>query len=969
MKKLVLSILLFVAAVGPAFCQSTIGLPAIRNFSNADYRAATEVWGIGEDKYGRFYFANNDGLLTYDGNYWHLYAMPNKVGIKSLAIDTAGRIFVGGADEIGYFSPGAGGVLKYHSLKEKLPTVAQQFADIWNIEIHKGEVFFRTNETILQWKKDTMLTMDAPENWQLMTQVDSTLFAADKDKGLYVYREDGWKELPLSTKPLQITGILPYNKDTLLVTTLKNGLYLLNGKTLTRKPAPSDPLLMNDLINNARFIGPDRYAIGTAAGGVLILDRAGKLIQRFSSEEGLQNNNVLRIFDDKDGNLWLGLANGIAFVRYNTSVRLIRPMRDNQLVSNAVRIFDHKLYIGTSNGLYYIPLDPAIRDISDLKGAFTEVGNSKGQIWALEDICGQLLIAHQDGISVLRGGSAAPVMNKQGAWDFVTMGGCTCVAGTYTGLVDLEDRQGNLEEGPKLNNLYESLPEIVYDGKGSIWAAHPYRGIFKNPLRGDFTHFGTGQGLPSNLNNYITLIRGKVVVGTEKGVYEYDAAAARFVSSAFFRPIFGDTAVAYLKEDTAGNIWFVSEQRVGVIDFSKSSHGSVVFFPELNGQTVKGAAMIYPFDKENIFIGSNNGVYHLNYSRYLESSDRITVLLGTVKAIAERDSVIFGGYAAGAAAGRGNAAGGAADGGNGPGGQPVSLPNHWNSFHFEYASPLYTQPGLVEFSYRLEGFDRDWSEWTTKAEKDYTNLPYGKYTFVVKARDNLGKVSAPASFTFIVNPAWYQTAWAYLFYLLVAVWLAYLVRWHQRRRIEQHRKKYEEEQERQKYLHSLELDRKEKGLIALQNAKLEGELEFKNRELATVTMHFVERGGMLNSIREELLTVIKRLNIPNLSYEFRSVFRMINDTEQSDDDWNRFALHFDQVHNNFLSHLKNKYPLLSPTDLKLCAYLRLNLTSKEIAQLLNISLKGVEVSRYRLRKKLNLATEVNLHDFLIEVTA
>jgi DNA-binding CsgD family transcriptional regulator len=95
---------------------------------------------------------------------------------------------------------------------------------------------------------------------------------------------------------------------------------------------------------------------------------------------------------------------------------------------------------------------------------------------------------------------------------------------------------------------------------------------------------------------------------------------------------------------------------------------------------------------------------------------------------------------------------------------------------------------------------------------------------------------------------------------------------------------------------------------------------------------------------------------------------MISDTEKSDDDWNRFALYFDQVHNNFLATLKTKFAQLSPTDLKLCAYLRLNLTSKEIAQILNISLKGVEVSRYRLRKKLNLSTEVNLYDFLTEVT-
>jgi DNA-binding NarL/FixJ family response regulator len=95
---------------------------------------------------------------------------------------------------------------------------------------------------------------------------------------------------------------------------------------------------------------------------------------------------------------------------------------------------------------------------------------------------------------------------------------------------------------------------------------------------------------------------------------------------------------------------------------------------------------------------------------------------------------------------------------------------------------------------------------------------------------------------------------------------------------------------------------------------------------------------------------------------------MLGETEKSDEDWNRFALYFDEVHNNYLTTLKTKFPQLSNTDLKLCAYLRLNLSSKEIAQLLNISLKGVEVSRYRLRKKLGLATEVNLHDFLVEVT-
>jgi DNA-binding CsgD family transcriptional regulator len=333
-------------------------------------------------------------------------------------------------------------------------------------------------------------------------------------------------------------------------------------------------------------------------------------------------------------------------------------------------------------------------------------------------------------------------------------------------------------------------------------------------------------------------------------------------------------------------------------------------------------------------------------------------MLSTVKAIAEKDSLVYGGYAAdtGSVVRLPNQ------------GSVVRLPNHWNSFHFEYSSPFYAQQSNVEFSYRLEGFDRDWSGWTTRTEKDYTNLPYGQYSFSVRGRDNLGNISAPAVYSFIVNPAWYQTVWAWLLYAAAAGGLIYAVRKAQLRRLAMHRKKYEEEQERRNYLHSLELDRKEKGLIALQNEKLADELQFKNKELATVTMHLVERGGITLNIKEELHAVIKKLNIPNLSYEFRSVFRMIGDTEKSDEDWNKFALYFDQVHNNFLTTLKAKSPQLSPTDLKLCAYLRLNLTSKEIAQILNISLKGVEVSRYRLRKKLNLSTEVNLYDYLIGVT-
>lgn len=947
MKRFLLLAVVWFSGWGTAWSQSAMGIPAIRSYTHADYHASTEAWDIGQDKPGRLYFANNDGLLTFDGSYWKTYPLPNRVTIKSLAIDSVGRVFVGGTDEIGYFAPGARGILTYHSLKERLPVAARQFADVWDIVIVGGAVFFRTNEAIIEWRNGVMRTFDAPRAWQTIALVGSELFAADKENGLYAFHNGNWERL-CGASSMHITGILEYKKDSLLVTTQKDGLFLLCGRQLIPRRTAIDGPLKNNLLNGGKKLGEDRYALGTVTGGVLIIDGGGNLIERFSTAEGLPDNNVQAMMTDQEGNLWLGLQNGIALVHYATSIRLIKPVRDNQLVSNSIRVFDHRLYVGTSNGLYSLALDPLVADMSQLKGRFTEVENTKGQVWGLQEMGSDLLVGHQDGASVVRGDKATAVPAAMGVWGFLPVGERGVIAGTYTGLVRMSDSGGKWAERGKVNALYESLPVFTDDGRGTIWASHPYRGVYRNPLSGPFKHYGVAEGLPSLRNNYIAAWKDKILAATEKGVYQFDPATDRFAPSELFRPIFGDTSVEYLRPDRDGNIWFVSDQRVGVVDYGKPSASapySVVYFPGLKGQTVKGFTTVYPYDKENVFIGSNNGVFHLNYSRYLESVGKVRVLLGLAEAIGERDSLLFGGF------------------GDDPS-KPARLANRWNSFHFEYASPMFTQPNAIEYSYQLEGFDHGWSEWSSKPEKDYTNLSAGDYRFRVRARDNLGNVSEAAVFPFAVNPAWYQGGWAWLGYLLLATGVFWWIRRQQERRIYLHQKKYEEEQERRNYLHSLELDRKEKGLIALQNAKLEGELQWKNKELATATMHLVERGGILSSIKEELTAVIKRLNNPGLNQEFKPVFRMISDTEKSDEDWNRFAVYFDEVHNNFLATLKTRYPQLSPTDLKLCAYLRLNLSSKEIAQLLNISLKGVEVSRYRLRKKLGLPTEINLNDFL-----
>jgi hypothetical protein len=418
--------------------------------------------------------------------------------------------------------------------------------------------------------------------------------------------------------------------------------------------------------------------------------------------------------------------------------------------------------------------------------------------------------------------------------------------------------------------------------------------------------------------------------------------------------VFGSIGIQYLNEDTAGNIWFCSGKKIGVVHFSDAEKKSnITYFPELTGKILSGFENIYPYSNENIFIAANNGIIHLNYEKYISSNPALNILLSQVKVFGKSDSIIFGGHF-----------------------QNVDLalqqneksilqfPTGYNSFHFEFSSPVFSLQNNIEYSYLLEGYESKWSNWTSKTEKDYTHLPSGSYTFKIKAHDNLGNESETIRYKFVVNPAWYNTYWAYLIYIFIFLaGLYYIDKW-QKRKFNQQLLKYEDEQKRLKYIYQLEVEKNEKEIIKLQNEKLANEVIYKNKELADVSMHLVERSDALVKVKDELQKLFKKTGGDK---ELKKAIQLLNDVEKNNSNWEQFSTHFDEINNHFFKKLKTKFPGLSNTDLKVCAYLQLNLSSKEIAQLMNISVRGVEISRYRLRKKLQLNTEQSLNEFLNEI--
>ena len=949
------------AWVSTAVSQGTIGLREVVNYEKLTYNAGAQNWAIRQDIQGRMYFANNEGLLCFDGTYWKLYPLPNKTIVRSIEFGADNRIYIGAQDEIGYFSPDKSGNLVYTSLKNLVPEADRKFADIWNIAAFGSSIFFQSDNKILCYSDNKIEVFHPSVGWLYLGMAGGKLIAEDAGKGLMIFRHGVWEpfmEKKTPPKDLHITSIITIGQDSCLVTTWQSGLFIMNGDRFTSFTPTGKGFSPHQNFSGSVRVDEETFIVSTYTNGFYLVNKKGQVLENLSKPEGLQNNNVRSLFMDRNHNIWLGLDSGIDFIAFNNAIKHINPAVMNAGSGYAAVIHHNKLFLGLSNGIYALPL----QDIQDLSYVPNECKIiAGGQTWGLFEVNDRLLAATHEGLFEIKDDRIEPVLKGDGFWNIQPLEDAKrnplLVAGNYHGVRIFASGDKGLEDRGNMPGFSESARFVAVDNS-RVWVSHPYRGVYRLPLSGTtaaFKLYTEKNGLPSSLNNHLYKIKNRIVIATEKGIYEYNPATDTFGPSGYFQDIFGNQSVRYLKEDPSGNIWFIREKTIGVVDLSTPTP-SVIYLPELKGKMLSGFEHIYPINENNIFVGGEKGFYHINFAKYKQNHHPLSVYIRTVKAVDKVDSLLFGGYF-------GEANDNLVQGKE----QVPSISHHWNSFHIEYASPLFEQQSNIEYSYLLEGFDKNWSEWSKRTEKDYTNLPAGAYRFQIKARNNLGNESAVNAYIFKVLPPWYQTQWAYLVYLLIVIYVAYFLYRRHHKKLLAERAKHQEEQKRQAYLHQLELEKSEKEVVKLRNEKLESEIEFKNSELATTAMHLVQKEEFITRIKGGLQHLDKGGMDKAAPGEVKKLLRSLSEEEDLNKEWEQFSVHFNKVHSDLLIILKEKYPSLKAHELKLCAYLRMNLSSKEIARLLSISVRGVEISRYRVRKKLEIPTETNLFQFLFDL--
>jgi DNA-binding CsgD family transcriptional regulator len=972
---LVIGTLLLSCAV---WSQNTIGIPTIINHPRQEYRAGSQNWDVKQDANGIIYFANNDGLLSYDGTFWRLYPLPNKVIARSLAIAGDGKIYVGGQEEFGYFSPGANGELAYTSLKSLIPDKNNDFADVWDICLLSKDVFFRSNKLIFRLSGHS-LSVYKSTNWVFLGSTGKEVIACEFNKGMVRFNGSGWEPmvhqgaLPAEAK---VSAVLPFGSDSLLISTFYSGLFILHHDTLSAFSSPAINAITQESIAGAGFLSADRLAVITNLAGCIVINKKGELVQQIVKQQGLQNNNILCMLLDRDRNLWLGLDHGIDMISYNNAITTISPEKEDRNAGYTSYIYHNRLYLGMATGVYSAQLDNSSNDLSLVKSRFDFVENTRGQAWNLCEVNGKLLLAHNNGAFLVQGNTATSIDNKTGFWTFLPLYTSAVspvmIAGTYNGINVYNDAPGGFSN-PKVHAQFESAKFIAIDGR-TIWIAHSYKGMYKVVLNENdeplASVYHDTRGMLSANHNHLFKIKDKIILTTDNGTFEYDHRSGDFIRSAWYEEVFGHVPVTYLKDDRYGNTWFCRDKRVGVIDMV-TGKPRTTWFPELDNKITSGGyENINVIDSNNVIIAGEKGFFHINYAQYLKTKYPIRVLIRAVRSTAQKNLLLYGGYNTGT-----------------PGHGAPAIPYQGNSLHFEFSSVLYGQEQNIDYSYYLEGFDKAWSDWGKRPEKDYTNIPAGHYVFRVKSRNSRENESPMATWSFTVLPPWYQTWWAQTVYSLLFIGLLYFFYKRQQRKykrlqlvkLQEQQRRYDEEQQQLQVQHQLAMSKSEAEIVHLKNEKLQAEIEIihlnneklqteiegKNRELASNAMSFVQKGELLSKIKEDLMRLKNTSEVEKDSKDFKKIIRIIDHELNNVHDWEQFAVHFDSVHTDYLKNLKERFPELTASDLKLCAYLRLNLSTKEISQLMNISIRGVETSRYRLRKKLELPNDANLVDYLL----
>lgn len=923
----------------------------VTNYDRHTYRAANQNWDISQHDNGWMYFANNGGLLEYDGSFWKTYPLTG--GAKARSVKAVGqRVYVGGLGQFGYFAPDARGQLHYTSLSLR---IRDRKINIWSLQVLGHRVLFVDDNGAFVYEHGRVWHADSPWGVSTSAVIFGRLYAAT-GWGLALFVGNKFVHIP-GTEQLaghRIVAMLPYN-DAVLIVTADGQFWLLEGSRLTPWQSALAQALAGERLSCAA-ISRSHIAVGTMTNGVCLYSLHARHITRMSLANGLQNKTVLAARFDQSGNLWLGLDNGISCLPLRSPLYFLNSNMSSIGSGYAAARFGGRLYLGTNQGVYTVsPPD-------DLSAAVEPqpVAGTEGEALSLTVIGDRLYCGGRNFFTIVDPGGRVTTLPQRGVWHVVPSprGRGDVVLGTYWGLSVL-DAQGNIV---KLNEPNISAKTMAVEpATGALWIANKEKGIYRVVLDATGRRVASprcynNKVLPKGDNVGIAVVDNQLIVASRHGLFRYDFTNDCLTED---RPLeqrlLGRVAYTFIQQDSQRNIWYVSDGILRVLRYDARRRR----YYANRGECYLADHLITDFEslcevgRHGYVIGTENGFALLKLRPQFNNLPRLDLSIRHLWALGAHDSLVYTKSIAAQAK------------------PEIVIDHRLNSIRLDFSAMNADVAQVVLYSCRLTGEKNEpWSQYSEMNTKEYTDLPEGDYVFHVRTLTASVREPIETTLAFTVLPPWYRSWWAKAIYLILAIAAITALGYAYRRRQRHLQMLNELRIARQRLHYEQESQQKDEQIANLEAEKIRVELTAKSTELINSQLNVVRKNEMLEDIRKTAASITADIDEHNLVNIRRKVLRLMSqiDTNIShDNDMQQFQSSFDAMHHDFFRKLSDRFPQLTHRDLILCAYIHMNLLSKEIAPLMNISVRGVEISRYRLRRKLNLEEGTDLPAFLDKI--
>lgn len=910
-------------------------LPPIEVFMPENYGAEDQNWAIDQGSDESIYFANNKGLLTYNGARWKLYESANGSITRSVKVIN-NRIYTGSYMDFGYWEKDKYGALNYTSLVLNGSISLEEDEEFWNIlELDRWILFQSLDRIYIYDTKDSTFNIISSETRIVkIYKVEDSIYFQKINQGIFMF-ENGKETMVTDHEYIKDRIVVNIFNDNngLLIQTKEGGFFNLkkDGQLQAWSTALNSKLKEYSIYNSIRLRNGD-YILGTVSNGIIHINSKKEIAYEINQSMGLGNNTVLSLLEDRIGNVWLGLDHGINNVNFNTSFRVYKD--DLGILGSIYTTFidNDILYLGTNQGLFY-------KD-HNVHGTFNFIKGTEGQVWTIQRVKNTIFCGHDKGTFIITNGKAEKISDAQGTWKIQEIQNKPnlLIQGNYNGLYILERANNTWALKNKLKGFDISSRYFEFISANEVLVSHEYKGVYKLLIDPSFSQISSYKKttIEKSIKSSLVKYHGKILYGAKKGVFFYDIPSDKFIRDTILSQLYNtEEYVSGKLINVNDKLFAFSKENISYAQQGKLSAKYDLFnipLPNSVRETKDGYENVLFIGNNKYLIGTTDGYTISDLDK--DHSIKPEIALDAISAHSINGPFIPLDLA-----------------------EAPELKNDENHIQVAFNVSDYSKylPSLYKF--RLLGFNDNWSTWSPKSEAYFENLPHGKYIFEAKAKLGDTETTNMISYSFEIKKPWYLQSFAVIIYILSGMLIVFLTHMIYRGYYKNQRKKLLRQKEKELEIQQLE---NKQQLMHFKNLDLQKDIDSKNRELGLSTMNLVRRNELLSTIKKEL-SIIKSTE------DISKVIKLINKNLNASDDWKLFEEAFENADKDFIKKLKSKHANLTSNDLRLCTYLRLNLSSKEIAPLLNISPRSVEVKRYRLRKKMNLPHEASLTNYILDL--